>query len=122
MTALAQERDLLAVWRPRRALIADVAFRDYLRFLGGDGEDADVVVEVLQIAFAILLEVIAIDHDRRRGLPLPALEFLGFVGRILVLGNERDARAVGRPLDVGHAALEVADALRFKGGVSDIQW
>ncbi len=116
VAALAQERDRLAVRRPRRAVVVGVALGDDLRGLGGEIEHADVAVEVLQIAFAIFLEVVAIDDDRRRGLALPAFHLLRLVRRILIVGRERDPRAVGRPLDVGHAALEVADLLRFTAG------
>ena len=116
VTALAEERDLLAVGRPRRRSVVGVALGDHLRGLRREIEDADVAVEMLEIAGAILLEVIAIDHDRRRGLALPAVHLLRLVGGILILGGEQDARAVGRPLDVADAALEVADLLRFAAG------
>src|SRR5688500_17849522 len=72
-----------------------------------------VAVQRLEITRPILLEVIAVDDDGRRRLALPALELLGLVGGVLVVGDESDARAVGRPADVGDAALEVADAVRF---------
>ena len=48
-------------------------------------EDADVRCTDLQVSGAILLEVVAIDHDRRRGLALPAVHLLRLVGRILIV-------------------------------------
>src|SRR5690606_10168200 len=76
-------------------------------------EHGDVVVERLQVALAIPLEAVAVDHDGRRRLAVPARLLLRLVVRVLVADDEGDARAVGRPLDVGHAALDLAHLLRL---------
>ena len=109
VAALAQERDLLAVGRPRGRRVVDLAARQDGVRARGQIEHRDVLVLALEIALPILLEAIPIDHDRRRGLALPALFLLGLVVRIDVAGDKRDARAVGRPLDVGEPAGHLAD-------------
>ncbi len=111
MRALADEGQPGAVGRPRRALVVDLA--------GGDGgdrprgqiEDGEVRVEALEVAGPVFLEAVAVEHDRRRRLALPAVHLLRFVGRVDVADDCRQAGAVGRPLDVGQPALHVADLL-----------
>ena len=64
--ALAAKRDLLAVGRPRRTRIVDLTTGQNRRGLARQIEYRDVVVGSLEIAVAILLEGVAVDHDRRR--------------------------------------------------------
>ena len=105
--ALAEKGDARAVRRPRRAPIVDAALGERGGGLRGDVEDGDVLVDVREVALAVLLEVVAVDHDGRRGLPLPALLLLGLGVGVFVARHEHQPRAVGRPRVVGDAALHV---------------
>ena len=111
--ARADEGDLRPVRRPGGRRIFELARGDLFELLRGDVEHVDVGVEALQIAFAVLLEVIAVEHDGRRGLPLPALHLLGLVGRILVALREDEFLAVRRPRVVAHAAVDLGQLLRL---------
>src|SRR5688572_1565745 len=66
-----------------------------------------------EIAGLVLLEVIAVDDDRRRRLVLLALLFLV---RIFVGDDQRQPLAVGRPGVVDHVAVESGERARFAAG------
>jgi hypothetical protein len=106
--ALAEKRNLFAVRRPRRVLVVRLPAGQHRVLSGRDVEHCDVIVEATEVTLLVLLEVIAVDDDGRRRLALPPFLLLGFLVRVLVTDDEGDARAVGRPLELGNAALDLA--------------
>src|SRR5205809_3827233 len=65
----------------------------------------------LEIAFAILLEVVTINHDRRRGLAFPAVLLFRLVVRIRVLHNKNEPLGIRRPGEIGDTAFDVRQFL-----------
>ena len=60
--------------------------------------------------------MVAIEHDRRRGLALPALLLLRVVVGVEVAHHQRQPRAVGRPGEILDAALDVGELHRLAAG------
>ena len=114
--ALADKRDLRAVGRPRRTAVVEVAAGDLLGLLRRDVEEVEMIAQVLQVAGVVALELVAIDDDGRLRLLLPALDLLGVLARIGIAHHEHQARAVGRPLVVVDAALDVGELLGLAAG------
>ena len=109
--APAHEGDRAAVGRPRRGDLVVVAWGDELGFPGGDIEKVEVFPAGRDVAGLVLLEAIAVNDDRLRGLRgrIAGHPLIG-VG---VFGDQRESDAVGRPGVVGDAAGEIGDALRL---------
>ena len=110
LAAVAEERDLLAVRRPRRPALGVAARRQDFRFAAGDVEYIDVLPLLAEITGFVLFEIVAIDDDRRRRLVF--LAFLLLV-RILVGDDQRESLAVGRPGVVDHVAVETGERACF---------
>ena len=109
---VAYERDAGAVGRPRRSLLGEAARREGLDVPGGDVQKPKMPAARSQVTVAVLLELVAVDDDRRRGLAFPALLQLRLRVGIGILDFEDHLPAVGRPGHTRHAALDVRDALR----------
>src|SRR5206468_5246911 len=98
------EDETLAVRRPRRAAVLEVAARELQGLTPADVDDEHVLAPVRREADAVELVEDAGDPPRRaRALVLLLVR--------LVAGarGERDARRVGRPLDVLHALLQLRE-------------
>src|SRR6516164_9751004 len=70
-------------------------------------------MEWLEITLSILLEMVAVDHNRRRGFAFPSVFFLRLLVRIGIPYNEHETLCIGRPGKIGHAAFDVGQDLSF---------
>ena len=85
------------------------AFGQVFDLAGGQVEQAQVAVTIRQVAFDVLLELEAVDDQRRHGLLVLGVRFGG--ARVEILHDEREAFAVRRPGEILHAALDFRGAL-----------
>ena len=109
--ALARECDRGALRRPGRQAVVKVAPRQLVGLLARQVEQVEMVVEVDQVALHVLLELIAVNHDRRRRLLLRGRGGHRFGLRIGC--DERQPLAVGRPDEVGDAARQPRELPRL---------
>ena len=105
--AIAGEGDPRPVRRPGGGTVVARARGQGFGLARGHVEEPEVRPEPLEVALAVLLEMIAVDDDGRRRLPLPALHLFGLVGRVLFAHDENEPPAVRRPGVAADPALDL---------------
>src|SRR5215471_2602900 len=73
-------------------------------------------MEVAEIAFTILFEMVTVDHNRWRCLAFPAVLLIGFIIRVGIFDDEDEPLTVGRPFKLGYAAFDACELLRLSAG------
>ena len=115
--AFAGERDPFSVGRPGGSGAVETTRGQQGRLLGRDIEDVNALIAVIEIAHAVALEVIAVDHDGLgRFVRLVVIRIFFTLAVVLVLRilrHQHEPRAVFGPLEAGHATFELRQPLGF---------
>src|SRR5436190_3501544 len=73
-------------------------------------------MKLAEITFAVLLEVVPVNHDGRSSLPLPAFLLFRLIVWAGILHDERQTFAIRRPVEIGNAAFDVRQFLSLSTG------
>ena len=111
VSALGDERDFFSVRRPRRPNVIVFAGSERLGLARREIEQLQMRITLGQVTVDVLLEIKAIDHQRRNCL-LFLLLFLRLT-RIGIVDDERDPFRIRRPGEIVHAAFRVGQFFRF---------